>query len=80
MPMQLENEIAVMSATCGPEDAAELVEWLRTGGRRVRLDGPGHMHAAVVQCLMAFRPVVEMANADPFTQMLIARAGVPVER
>lgn len=74
MPMQLEDGRALLTGTCGPEDAAEFADWLRAGGRRVDLDGLTHMHCALLQCLMAFRPDVDDTGADPFIQTTLARA------
>ena len=76
MPMQLEDGLAVLSGTCGAEEAAEFADWLRAGGAAVRLDGLAHMHTAMFQCLMAFRPGIEIADADPFIRAALARAGM----
>ena len=52
---------------CRVEDAEALLALLQTDRRRlVDLDGVKLMHTAVVQVLLAFRPTVTGAPADPF--------------
>ena len=78
MPVQLEGAMARLTGSIGAEEAADLAEWLAAGGARVRLEGVEHLHSAVLQCLMAWRPAIACEGVSDFVAGLLARA-VPTE-
>jgi hypothetical protein len=60
------NDIA-LTGSCGAEDALELAEWLANNrAATVDLDACTHVHAAVLQTLLAYRPTVSAALHDAF--------------
>lgn len=76
MSMRVEDGVAVFADVCGPEEAAEFADWLREGGTNVRLDGLKHLHTAILQCLMAFKPSVNVISAEPFVIETLKRIGI----
>jgi hypothetical protein len=69
MSVRLDAEIIRLSGPCGAADAEPLATLLQAKpGRAVDLADAGHLHAAVVQALLAFRPPIAAAAGDPFTR------------
>jgi len=57
---------------CGVEDAEALLTHVQAGGvMTVNVEDATHLHAAVVQVLLAFNPTVEGAPADSFLRRFI---------
>jgi hypothetical protein len=68
MTVHLDGEVLRLTGECRVEDAEPLYALLHAvPARRVDLSGAAHLHAAVVQVIMALRPCVEGPVTDPFT-------------
>jgi hypothetical protein len=68
MSVAVEGEVVYLRGECRVEDAEPLLALLQSApGRLVDLSGTGHLHAAVVQLLLAFRPPLAGPAADDFT-------------
>ena len=68
MSVTLSGDTIVLVGAARVEDAETLVALLQAGPRRrVDLARAGPLHTAVVQVLLALRPGLEGAAADPFT-------------
>ena len=64
-----------LEGTCGVEEADELLQWLNTNPQgKVNLKGCEHMHAAVLQVLMACQPPLSAEPEDPFLAQWVAPA------
>ena len=59
MSITREGETVSLSGPCGVEDAEILLRHLAEGVRRVDLGGCDHVHAAILQLLMAAGPELE---------------------
>jgi hypothetical protein len=59
MSITREGETVFLSGPCGVEDAEALLRHLAEGVRRVDLDGCEHIHAAILQLLIAASPKLE---------------------
>ncbi|MDO9711601.1 hypothetical protein [Paracraurococcus lichenis] len=71
MPMRFTGRLAILEGTCAAEEAEPLAAWLReTTSPGLDLSGCDHMHTAVLQALLAFRPRIAAAPADPFWAQL----------
>lgn len=69
MSVTLEHEIAYLIGDCRVEDAEPLLAYLQSGTERaVDLTAAGHLHTAVVQLLIAFKPHVIGPATDTFVQ------------
>ena len=67
MAIEYGKTVAKLQGTCGVEEADELLQWLQANPRgKVNLKGCEHLHAAVLQVLMALRPPLSAAPDDPF--------------
>lgn len=67
MPAEFESDRAVLSGLCGAEAAEPLLGWLidHPGGP-VDLSRCRHLHAAVLQVLLAARPEIAGEPRDAF--------------
>lgn len=70
MPVQFDNQTATLSGTVTVEEAETLSNWLKENSRdgahpQVAMASCEHVHAAVLQTLLALQPVVESAPANP---------------
>ncbi len=73
MSVRLEGQVIVLEGVCRVEDAEPLLRWLQADASRlVDLSEAEHLHAAVLQILMAFKPGLKGAAADPFLRAWIA--------
>jgi len=73
MSVHLEGDVIVLEGPCRVEDAEPLLSLLQAGpGRTVDLTRTEHLHAAVLQILMALRPNIRGAGKDTFLQAWIA--------
>jgi hypothetical protein len=69
MSVRVEHEIAYLIGDCRVEDAEPLLAYLQSAAdRAVDLTGAGHLHTAVVQLLIAFKPHVIGPATDTFVQ------------
>jgi hypothetical protein len=66
MSVVLLGDVIYLEDQCRVEDAEPLLRFLREGPtRQVDLAGAGHLHAAVFQILLAFRPPISGDRACP---------------
>ncbi|GAA0308194.1 hypothetical protein [Rhodovulum strictum] len=74
MPILIEGEIARITAVVSVEEAETLVAFLEGGANRmVELSGTTHIHAAVLQTLMAYRPAATELPVDQALRALLGR-------
>jgi len=67
MSVRIANQIIVLEGRCRIEEAEMLLGYLlEDGDRLVDLSGCETMHSAVVQILMAAKPVISGRPIDPF--------------
>jgi anti-anti-sigma regulatory factor len=75
MSVRLDGNVIILEGPCRVEDAEPLLGWLQAArGRVVDLAGAEHLHAAVVQVLMALRPTIRGTTGDPFLRDWITPA------
>lgn len=74
MPVTFKKSGAVLRGVCAIEEAEELLAWLGDNPKgKVNLHGCEHLHTALVQVLMAARPVVSaMPRQGPLADFLAA--------
>jgi hypothetical protein len=73
MSVRVDGSVIRLEGECRVEDAEPLLAALRAGTAcSVDLTAAGHLHAAVVQVLMALRPALAGPPADPFTAKWLA--------
>jgi hypothetical protein len=74
MAIRYAGNTAMLDGQCAVEDAGELAEWLIADATRaVDLAACEGVHTAVLQCLMALRPPLAAAPADPRWRAGLAR-------
>jgi hypothetical protein len=67
MALEFRRNEVVLSQSCGAEEALELVDWLSRHKRpKVHLGACEHLHAALLQTLLAHKPAVSVGPTDPF--------------
>lgn len=72
MPLKAAAGEIALIATCGAEEALELAEWLSTAELpNVDLGSCIHMHAALLQTLLAYNPRISVEPQDPFMRRWI---------
>lgn len=65
MAIDYRNECAVFSDVVGVEEADGLLEWLEINpGKPVVLEKCQHLHTAILQVLMMFKPPVSVFPAN----------------
>jgi hypothetical protein len=75
MSVRLDGNVILLEGPCRVEDAEPLLQWLQADrGRTVDLTAAEHLHAAVLQVLMALQPVIQGAAADAFLRDWITPA------
>jgi hypothetical protein len=75
MTVRLDGGVAWLEAACGVEDAEALLTCLLSSGASVvDVSNATHLHASVLQVLLAFGPTVAGAPADPFLRRFIVSA------
>jgi hypothetical protein len=68
MSVRVEGSVVRLIGECRVEDAEPLIAALQGGAAlAVDLTSAGHLHAAVVQVLLALRPPLSGPPGDPFT-------------
>lgn len=73
MPVSMKKTVARFEGICTVEEAEPFLDWLLEGGRRksVRFEDCTHLHAAILQVLMACRPQIKSWPAeDPLRRWL----------
>jgi hypothetical protein len=69
MTARLDGTIIILEGPGRVEDAEPLLAWLLADRSRiVDMAGAEHLHAAVVQVLMALRPALRGESRDPFVR------------
>lgn len=67
MSVRRDGNVIVLEGACRVEDAEPLLAWLQADrGLIVDLTGAEHLHAAVLQILMAMRPALKGSARDAF--------------
>ena len=83
MSVRLDGNVIILEGPCRVEEAEPLLGWLQADKRRlVDLAGAEHLHAAVLQVLMALRPTIRGTAGDAFLRDWIIPALVgknPIE-
>ena len=75
MSVHLDGDTVVLEGVCRVEDAEPLLRWLQAEpGRIVDLSAVEHLHAAVLQVLMAFRPSLKGVPKDEFLRSVVMPA------
>jgi hypothetical protein len=75
MPIRTLKKHAVLEGHVSVEDAETLAAWLREQKKpAVHLGGCEHVHAAVLQVLLALKPTVVAAPADPWLKSALGCA------
>ena len=75
MSVRLDGNVIILEGPCRVEDAEPLLAWLQANrGRIVDLAGAEHLHAAVLQVLMALRPAIRGEAKDAFLRDWITPA------
>jgi hypothetical protein len=65
MSVRLDGNVIILEGQCRVEDAEPLLGWLQADrGRTVDLTDAEHLHAAVLQVLMALQPAVRGTARD----------------
>jgi hypothetical protein len=65
MPIEYGDTVARLVDQCAVEEAIQLAEWLQaTPGAGVDLSGCVHLHAAVLQTILALRPRIDEGFGD----------------
>ena len=73
MSVRLDGHIIKLEGPCRVEDAEPLLTWLQADGSRVvDLTGAEHLHAAVVQVLIALKPPLRGESRDLFVRNWLA--------
>lgn len=77
MSVRLDGNLIILEGICRVEDAEPLLGWLQADrGRIVDLAGVEHLHAAVLQVLMALRPTIRGMPEDAFLRDWIIPAAI----
>lgn len=75
MSVRLDGNVIVLEGPCRVEDAEPLLGWLQADSERtIDLAGAEHLHAAVLQVLMALQPTIRGMAEDAFLRDWIAPA------
>jgi len=75
MSARLDGNVIVLEGPCRVEDAEPLLGWLQADRSRVvDVTDAEHLHAAIVQILMALGPTLKGAGKDAFIRDWIAPA------
>jgi len=64
MPIELKQKVAVFTGSCNVEEAETFFEWLLDKpGRTVNFKTCTHIHTAILQVLMYYKPEISVAPA-----------------
>ena len=80
MPIEYTDTLATISGRIGAEECQDLQNWLQAHPQGpVSLAGCEHLHAAGLQCLMAFRPVIAAQSDDPWLTAAVKSSTEPAD-
>jgi hypothetical protein len=68
MTIKFDNKIICLEGNCGAEDVEALLAALADGHRSVDMSEVDHLHAAVLQVLLAFGPRLLGSPRDTFVR------------
>ena len=68
MTIKSDSKLIRLQGNCGSEDVEALLAALSDGGRSVDMWEVDHLHAAVLQLLLAFRPSLIGSPRDTFVR------------
>lgn len=75
MPIDYRKTVARLEGSCSVEEAEELLQWLQANPQgKVNLKECEHLHAAVLQVLMAVQPPLSAEPSDLFLARWVAPA------
>ena len=81
MSVRLEDNVIHLNGSCGIADVEPLLVLLQSPpGRAVDLSDAGHLHAAVFQLLLAFRPPCTGHSAESFLAAWLMPALMPAQK
>ena len=81
MPIQYDGNVAALVDQCPVEEAIQLAEWLQdTPEAAVDLSKCSHLHAAVLQTLLALAPRIEAGFSDARLVRWLGATFVPPHR
>jgi hypothetical protein len=67
MPLEFRRSEVCLSGSCTAEEALDLAEWLAKRKRpKANLAECTHMHSALLQTLLAYKPQISAPPADAF--------------
>jgi hypothetical protein len=67
MPLEFRRSEVCLSGSCTAEEALDLAEWLAKRKRpKTNLAECTHMHTALLQTLLAYKPQISAPPADAF--------------
>ncbi len=67
MPLVFRTDCVALVDACGAEEALELADWFATSDHpKADLAECSHLHAALLQTLLAYQPSIIAAPVDPF--------------
>jgi hypothetical protein len=73
MPLTMLGDEVRLIDTCGADEALELAEWLSEAELpKVDLGSCTHMHAALLQTLLTYNPIISVEPQDVFLRRWIA--------
>ena len=79
MPIRYLKKHAALEGEVGVETAEELAQWLRAQKKpAVHLGKCAHLHAAVLQVLLALKPAISAAPSDSLLTAVLAAAPAPI--
>ena len=82
MALQFDAQVATLEGTVTVEDAETLANWLKeqvaqASTPAVNLSGCEHVHAAVLQTLLALKPTLAGAPANPYLKQVLSGLSAP---
>ena len=82
MALQFEAQVATLEGTVTVEEAETLANWLKeqhaqAGTPAVNLSGCEHVHASVLQTLLALKPTLTGAPANPYLSQVLRGLRAP---
>jgi hypothetical protein len=67
VPLELRDDEASLVGSCTADEALEFSDWLANSAQpKVDLAACTHLHAALLQTLLAYKPAITARPADPF--------------
>jgi hypothetical protein len=74
MGIRFAKKSVALEGSVAVEEAEALAEWLRRNPRCVvKVAKAGHLHASVLQVLLALRPRLDGAPSDPWLRSVLSR-------